>query len=146
MPTLRMLRRFFVQTFVVSFVIFYGGSIAVASLVIAGEKPPARFSLTIPAAKRSESSLPPKREFRAVWVASVFNINWPHTSTDAPAKQRREFIELLEECRASRINAVIVQIRPRPTRCTPPPASRGRSGSQASKGKPRSRFGIRLRL
>jgi uncharacterized lipoprotein YddW (UPF0748 family) len=55
---------------------------------------------------------PPKREFRAVWVASVFNINWPKNATDAPTKQRQEFITLLNECRASGFNAVIVQVRP----------------------------------
>lgn len=47
-----------------------------------------------------------------MWVASVFNINWPKSATDAPAKQRQEFITLLNECRASGFNAVIVQVRP----------------------------------
>jgi uncharacterized lipoprotein YddW (UPF0748 family) len=57
-------------------------------------------------------SLPPKREFRAVWVAAVSNIDWPLRSTDAPDKQRADFIAMLDQHKAMGLNAVIVQVRP----------------------------------
>ncbi len=62
--------------------------------------------------QRFVSMVAPKREFRAVWISSVFNINWPQKSTDTPAKQRNDFIRLLDECHYAGFNAVIVQIRP----------------------------------
>jgi uncharacterized lipoprotein YddW (UPF0748 family) len=61
------------------------------------------------------TSLPAKREFRAVWIATVYGINWPpKAGADAStaAAQRQGFIELLEACRTARLNAVIVQVRP----------------------------------
>ena len=35
----------------------------------------------------------PKNEFRAVWIATVVNIDWPKTSTDNVAKQKADYIE-----------------------------------------------------
>ena len=34
-------------------------------------------------------------EFRGVWIASVYNIDWPKT-LDNPEAQKQEFIEILE--------------------------------------------------
>lgn len=54
----------------------------------------------------------PKRELRAVWIASVNNIDWP-TRTGAPADvQQAEFISQLEETTEMGMNAVVVQIKP----------------------------------
>jgi len=36
--------------------------------------------------------IPPKREFRAVWVASVSNIDWPTSKYLTPTQQRSEII------------------------------------------------------
>ncbi|MCC2545649.1 family 10 glycosylhydrolase [Hymenobacter sp. BT175] len=65
--------------------------------------------LTRPAA--AQIGTIPKREFRAVWVAHVFNLNWPSNKTRTPAQQRAEFISLLDRHQQNGINAVIVQIR-----------------------------------
>ncbi|KUG05914.1 family 10 glycosylhydrolase [Solirubrum puertoriconensis] len=53
----------------------------------------------------------PKREMRAVWVAHVFNLDWPRSKTLTPAQQRADFISLLDRHKANGINAVVVQIR-----------------------------------
>lgn len=53
----------------------------------------------------------PKNEFRAVWIATVMNIDWPKVSTDSVAKQKADFIEILETYKKLNYNAVIVQIR-----------------------------------
>ncbi len=53
-----------------------------------------------------------KRELRAVWVATVANIDWPSTAQLSPAQQRSSFTRLLDSLQATNFNAVVVQIRP----------------------------------
>lgn len=54
----------------------------------------------------------PKREFRAAWIATVSNIDFPSSKTLTPEQQRAEFINILNQHQQTGINAVIVQIRP----------------------------------
>jgi uncharacterized lipoprotein YddW (UPF0748 family) len=53
----------------------------------------------------------PKNEFRAIWIATVVNIDWPKSSIDNVAKQKADFIEILDTYKKLNYNAVIVQIR-----------------------------------
>ena len=55
---------------------------------------------------------PPKREFRAAWVATVVNIDFPTKGDWNSDNQKREWIKLLEEYQALGFNAVVFQIRP----------------------------------
>lgn len=57
-------------------------------------------------------SAPPKREMRAVWIATVANTDFPTKKNLHPFQQQEEFSQLLEKHQAIGINAVIVQIRP----------------------------------
>lgn len=54
----------------------------------------------------------PKREFRAVWVATVNNIDWPSKPGLSTEQQKREVIELLDMHQRNGMNAIIMQIRP----------------------------------
>ncbi len=54
----------------------------------------------------------PNYEFRAVWVATVVNIDWPSKKTLSVAEQKAEFIKLLDLHQRNGMNAVIVQVRP----------------------------------
>lgn len=54
----------------------------------------------------------PKREFRAVWIATVDNINWPSKKGLSIEEQKQEYIDILDEIVKLKMNAVIVQIRP----------------------------------
>lgn len=54
----------------------------------------------------------PKREFRAAWVATVSNIDWPSKPGLPVDDQKAEFIRLLDMLKRDGMNAVIVQIRP----------------------------------
>lgn len=54
----------------------------------------------------------PNYEFRAVWVATVDNIDWPGSRTSSVAEQKAEFIKLLDLHESNGMNAMIVQIRP----------------------------------
>ena len=52
------------------------------------------------------------REFRAAWVASVANINWPSKRDLSTTQQKDEAIKLLDMLEANNFNAVIFQVRP----------------------------------
>ena len=52
------------------------------------------------------------REFRAVWVATVGNIDWPSKPGLPTAQQQAELVELLDQAARLHLNAVIFQVRP----------------------------------
>ncbi len=54
----------------------------------------------------------PKYEFRAVWIATVNNIDWPSSKNLSADQQKQEFVNILTQQRKIGMNAVIVQIRP----------------------------------
>lgn len=49
---------------------------------------------------------------RAVWVATVSNIDWPTSKTLTPTQQRNEISAILNRAEALKLNAVLLQIRP----------------------------------
>ncbi len=53
----------------------------------------------------------PRREFRAAWIATVHNLDWPSSHGLSPAQQRAEMIALLDLAAATGLNAVIFQVR-----------------------------------
>lgn len=56
----------------------------------------------------------PKREFRGVWVATVWGIDWPSQSGNTPAvqkKQKDEMIALLDRCEDMNLTTVCFQVR-----------------------------------
>ncbi len=52
------------------------------------------------------------REFRAAWVATVANINWPSTPGLSVNEMKDEAIYLLDILKKTNFNAVIFQVRP----------------------------------
>ncbi|MEY3186714.1 MAG: hypothetical protein RL675_538 [Bacteroidota bacterium] len=54
----------------------------------------------------------PLREFRAAWVASVANINWPSKPGLTTDEQQAEAISILDYLQVNNFNAVILQVRP----------------------------------
>lgn len=54
----------------------------------------------------------PKRELRAVWIATVANIDWPSSRSLSSPQQQQEFINLLDQFKNNGFNAVVVQVRP----------------------------------
>lgn len=53
-----------------------------------------------------------EREFRAAWIASVANINWPSAPGLSVEEQKAEAIELLDFLADHNFNAAILQVRP----------------------------------
>ena len=58
------------------------------------------------------SQTPPKREFRAAWVASVTNLDWPSSPGGTPAAQKTQLVNLLDALQTAGINVIIFQVRP----------------------------------
>jgi len=52
------------------------------------------------------------REFRAAWVACVFNIDWPSQKGLAAEAQRAELRGILDKMASMKMNAIILQVRP----------------------------------
>lgn len=69
---------------------------------------------TKPAITGDPSGLSPnaEREFRAAWVATVANINWPSQPDIPVEQQKQEAIALLDLLYENNFNAVIFQVRP----------------------------------
>ena len=57
---------------------------------------------------------PPRvtREFRAAWVASVYNIDWPSSTGLSAGTQQAQARAILDKLVSLRMNAVILQVRP----------------------------------
>jgi len=55
---------------------------------------------------------PPAREFRAAWIATVANIDWPSKPGLPVAEQKAELTALLERAAQLKLNALIFQVRP----------------------------------
>lgn len=53
----------------------------------------------------------PKREFRAAWLATVVNLDWPSSRTLSVTNQKLELTKLLDSLKLYNVNTVIFQIR-----------------------------------
>jgi len=70
-----------------------------------------------------------KQQFRAVWIASVANIDWPSRPGLTPEQQKAELRGWYDMAVAQNHNAVVVQVRPTATPSGPARSSPGRSTS-----------------
>lgn len=61
-----------------------------------------------------EPSAPPQpmREFRAAWIATVDNIDWPSKPGLSVKEMKRELLAILDTCQKLNMNAVVLQVRP----------------------------------
>ncbi|MCG9894934.1 MAG: family 10 glycosylhydrolase [Fimbriimonadaceae bacterium] len=64
----------------------------------------------LPQASAQEFRLP--REFRAAWVATVDNIDWPSKPGLTTPEMKREMVTIMETADRLGLNAIIFQIRP----------------------------------
>ena len=65
-----------------------------------------------PATKEQLSEIPDvPKEFRAAWVATVANIDWPSKPGLTTEAQQKELIAIMDRCQELNLNAVIFQIR-----------------------------------
>jgi uncharacterized lipoprotein YddW (UPF0748 family) len=75
-------------------------------------------------------------ELRAVWVATVVNIDWPSAGNYNSSLQQEEFIRLLDTHKANGMNAMVVQIRPSGDAFYPSPFEPWSQWLTGTQGKP----------
>ncbi|MYM93797.1 glycoside hydrolase family 10 protein [Duganella vulcania] len=80
----------------------------------AGSAPrPAAPGTTAPTAPVDLNMPPPApREFRAAWVSTVANIDWPSRNNLTMARQQAEALAILDRAQALHLNAIVLQVRP----------------------------------
>ena len=91
------------------------GALNLAGLLTgcAAVTPGASLAAPLPAPFGAAFTPPPSpREFRAAWVSTVANIEWPSKSNLSAAQQQAEAIAILERARAMNLNAIVLQVRP----------------------------------
>ena len=81
-------------------------ALALAALMVASCSRPA----TAPVPDFDPTVVP--RELRAVWVATVANIDWPSRRDLTAQQQRAEMIDILDRAQDAGFNAIIMQVRP----------------------------------
>jgi uncharacterized lipoprotein YddW (UPF0748 family) len=71
-------------------------------------------SMSFAAAYEPSPILPPtlEREFRAAWIATVANIDWPSKPGLSSSEQKRELLAMLDRAAQLKLNAIIFQVRP----------------------------------
>jgi uncharacterized lipoprotein YddW (UPF0748 family) len=70
------------------------------------------FSLLLCVSVQAEILPKPEREFRAVWIATVDNIDFPSKRTLSVEEQKAEILQMLDLARELKLNAVVFQVRP----------------------------------
>jgi uncharacterized lipoprotein YddW (UPF0748 family) len=64
-------------------------------------------------AQQPDTAPPPiRREMRAVWIATVDNLDWPSRPGLSTADQKRELVAMLDRSVELRLNAIVFQVRP----------------------------------
>jgi uncharacterized lipoprotein YddW (UPF0748 family) len=82
---------------------------------VAGAQAPERSpgSAASPLSSPAHVNAPPlDREFRAAWVATVANIDWPSRPGLSTWQQQAELIAILDRAVELKLNAVVLQVRP----------------------------------
>jgi uncharacterized lipoprotein YddW (UPF0748 family) len=71
-------------------------------------------SPAVPVTFKPSNVEPPavRREFRAAWVATVANIDWPSKPGLPVDQQKAEMIALLDRAQSLNLNAILLQVRP----------------------------------
>lgn len=68
--------------------------------------------VSVPSLSRADEPPPLAREFRAAWIATVANIDWPSKPGLPAEEQKKELIAILDKCQSLNLNAIVMQVRP----------------------------------
>lgn len=60
----------------------------------------------------NETAPEPAREFRAAWVATVYNLDWPSRAGLSAEQQKAELLQILNTAVKLKLNAIVLQVRP----------------------------------
>lgn len=85
--------------------------ICLCTLSACSSAPSGKSSASAITAKEQPAPLAP-REFRAAWIATVANIDWPSRKDLNSAQQQAEMFSILDQAVQLKLNALILQVRP----------------------------------
>jgi uncharacterized lipoprotein YddW (UPF0748 family) len=88
------------------------GSAAAALAACSNLAPEAQAPALLPAPELLDSVPAAPREFRAAWVATVANIDWPSKPGLGAEQQQAEARALLDQAQSLKLNAIVLQVRP----------------------------------
>ena len=91
-----------------------GGLLASCTSVVPVPAPVTERPVPVPPAQAGTELTPPPapREFRAAWVSSVANIDWPSKAGLNAAQQQAEAVAILDRAKSMNLNAIVLQVRP----------------------------------
>jgi uncharacterized lipoprotein YddW (UPF0748 family) len=81
------------------------------ALVQLGRMPRLASNFIVPSPRPATVKVSHQREFRGVWVSSVWNLNWPSRRGLSSSEQQQEWIALCDRVAALNLNAIVLQIR-----------------------------------
>ena len=87
-------------------------AVGMGACTTAGQAPTRPGLSPLPGLAATEMPPPEPREFRAAWVATVANIDWPSKPGLSAQAQRDEAVVMVDRARQIGLNALILQIRP----------------------------------
>jgi len=58
------------------------------------------------------SGTPPTTEFRSIFIATAWNVDWPTSSSDSVSAQQQQMLNYLNMMQNTNMNALVYQIRP----------------------------------
>jgi uncharacterized lipoprotein YddW (UPF0748 family) len=79
---------------------------------------------------------PAPREFRAAWVSTVANIDWPSKPGLPSGQQQAEAIAILDRAVSLKLNAIVLQVRPAADAIYPSPIEPWTEYLTGAQGKP----------
>jgi uncharacterized lipoprotein YddW (UPF0748 family) len=88
------------------------GALAMSGLFSACTTTPGAAKVATAGAGAGDTPPPAPREFRAAWVSTVANIDWPSRQNLNAAQQQAEAIAILDRAKAMNLNAIVLQVRP----------------------------------
>jgi uncharacterized lipoprotein YddW (UPF0748 family) len=83
-----------------------------ALLLVLGSAMPGLAQSTATPTSSDTAPPPVPRELRAVWVATVGNMDWPSRPGLSTAEQQSEMIAILDKLVQLHMNAIVLQVRP----------------------------------
>jgi uncharacterized lipoprotein YddW (UPF0748 family) len=81
-------------------------------LSVLGAAVPCRAQSAAPPTARDSGAPPIPRELRAVWVATVDNMDWPSRAGLSAREQQTELLAILDKVVQLHMNAIVLQVRP----------------------------------
>ncbi|MBQ0020687.1 MAG: family 10 glycosylhydrolase [Bacteroidales bacterium] len=97
-------------------------SLLLASLLLPSRLSAQQYAAPFPIQNGVSQQLYPKRESRAVWLGTVYSLDWPRNKATSDAgreRQKKELCDMLDKLKSINMNTILLQTRVRSTTIYP---------------------------